>query len=62
MKRKIQTQSLYAELKETIQDLTQQNQELSNRVEDLEADHQKARKKHQDLEGIALLAETGKHL
>ena len=29
LKRKRQTQSLYAELKQTIQDLTQQNQELS---------------------------------
>ena len=62
MKRKIQTQSLYAELKKNIQDLTQQNQEISKRVEELEVDHQKARRKTQDLEGITLLAETTKDL
>ena len=62
LKRKRQTQSLYAELKQTIHDLTQQNQELSKRVEDIEADHQKSRKKTQALEGIALLAEAAKDL
>ena len=62
LKRKIQTQSLFTELKQTIQELTQQNQELSKRVEDLEADHQKARKKTQALVGIALLAESAKDL
>ena len=62
LKRKIKTQSLYAELKQTIQDLTQQNQELSKRVEDLEADHRKTRRKTQALEGISLLAEAGKDL
>ena len=62
MKRKRQTQSLYIELKQTIQELTQQNQELSKRVEDLEADHQKARKNTEALEGIALLAEAAKDL
>ena len=62
LKRKIQTQSLYAELKQTIQVITQQNQELSKSVEDLEVDHQKARKKTQALEGIALLAEAAKDL
>ena len=39
LKRKRQTQSLYTELKQTIQELTQQNHELSKRVEYLEADH-----------------------
>ena len=62
LKRKRQTQTMYAELKQTIQDLTQQNQELSKRVEYLEADHQKTRKKTQALEGIALLAEAAKDL
>ena len=38
LKRKRQTQSLCAELKQTIQEVTQQNQELSKRVEDLEAE------------------------
>ena len=49
-------------LKQIVQEITQQNQELSKRVEDLEADHQKARKKTQALEGIALLAADAKDL
>ena len=62
LKRKRQTQSWYVELKQTIQELTQQNQELSKRVKDLEADHQKVRKKTQALEGIDLLVEAAKDL
>ena len=62
LKRKRQAQSLCAELKQVVQDLTQQNQELSKRVEDLEADYQKTREKTQDLEGIALLVEAPKDL
>ena len=54
LKRKRQAQSLCAELKQVVQDLTQQNQELSKRVEDLESAHQKIRRKTQALEGIAL--------
>ena len=50
------------EPKQTIQELTQQNQELSNSVEDLEANHQKARKKTQAIEGIDLLVEVAKDL
>ena len=38
LKRKRKTQSLCAEIKQTIQEITQQNQELSKRVEDLEAE------------------------
>ena len=38
LKRKRQTQILCAELKQTIQEITQQNQELSKRVEDLEVE------------------------
>ena len=38
LKRKRQTQILCVELKQTIQEVTQQNQELSKRVEDLEAE------------------------
>ena len=62
LKRKRQTQSLCAELKKTVQDITQQNQELSKRVKDLEADHKKTRRKTQALEGIALLVEDAKDL
>ena len=38
LKRKRKTQSLCAELKQTIQEVTQQDQDLSKRVEDLEAE------------------------
>ena len=38
LKREKQTQSLCAEIKQTIQEVTQQNQELSKRVEDLEVE------------------------
>ena len=58
LKKKIQTQSLCAEMKQTIQEVTQQNQELSKRVEDLEAEQQRTRRKPQALEGIALLAKA----
>ena len=37
LKRKRKTQSLCAELKQTVQEVTQQNQALSKRIEDLEA-------------------------
>ena len=38
LKRKRQTEILFTELKQTIQELTQQNDELTKRVEYLEAD------------------------
>ena len=62
LKRKRWTQNLCAELKQTIQVVTQQNQELSKRVEDLEAEQQRTRRKTQALEGIALLAKAAKDL
>ena len=62
LKRKRRTENLFTELKQTIQELTQQNEELTKRVEDFEADYQKARRKTQALEGIALLAEVAKDL
>ena len=62
LKRKIHKESLFTELKQNIQELAQQNEELTKRVADLEADHQKARRKAQALEGIALLAEATKEL
>ena len=62
LKRKIQTQSMLTELKQTIQELTQQNEELTKGVEDLEVEHQRARRKTRALEGIALLAEAAKDL
>ena len=60
LKRKRQTENQFTELKQTIQELTQQNEELTKRVADLEAYHLKARRKAQVLEGISLLAEAAK--
>ena len=62
LKRKRQTKNQFIELKQTIQELTQQNEELTIRVANLEAYHHKARRKSQALEGIALLAEATKNL
>ena len=62
LKRKRHTENQFTKLKQTIQELTQQNEELTRRVGDLEADHQKARRKAQDLEGISILAEAEKDL
>ena len=62
LKRKRKTQTLCAELKQNIQEVTHQNQELSKRVEDLEAEQQRTRRKTQALEGIALLAKSAKDL
>ena len=62
LKRKRQTESLFTELKQNIQELTQQNDKLKKRVVTFETDHQKARRKAQALEGIALLAEAAKDL
>ena len=60
LKIKRQTKNQFTELRKTIQELTQQNEELTKRVTDLEADHLKATRKAQALEGIALLAEATK--
>ena len=62
LKRKRQTQTLCAELKQTIQEVTHQNKELSKRFEDLEAEQQWTRRKTQALEGKALLDEASKDL
>ena len=62
LKRKWKTKSLCAELKQNVQEITQQNQELSKRVKDLEAEQQRTRRKTRALEGIALLAEAAKDL
>ena len=60
LKRKRQTESLFTELKQTIQEMTQHNEELTKSVEYLEADLQKARRKTQALEGIAHSTEAPK--
>ena len=62
LKRKRNKQILCAELKQTIQEVTQQNKELSKIFEDLEAEQQRTRRKTQDLEGIFLLTEAAKDL
>ena len=62
LKIKRHTKNHFKELKKTIQELKQQNEELTRRVAYLEADRQKAKRKAQALEGIALLAEATKYL
>ena len=61
-KRKRKTKNQFTELKQTIQELQQQNKELTRRVADLETNQLKVRRKAQALEGIALLAEATKDL
>ena len=62
LKRKIQTENQFTELRQTIQELTQQNEELTKKVANLEVGHLKAIRKAQALEEIALLAEAAKDL
>ena len=62
LKRKRQTERQVTELKQTIQDLQQHNEELTRKIADMETDQLKARRKAQALEGIALLAEAAKDL
>ena len=62
LKRKRNTEGQFTMLKQTIQDLQQQNEELTRKIADMEADQLKARRKAQSLEGIALLAEVAKDL
>ena len=62
LKRKRKTKNQFTQLKQTIQELNQQNEELTRRVANLEVDHLKSRRKAQALEGIALLAEATKEL
>ena len=60
LKRKRQTKNQFTELRQTIQEPTQRNEELTKRATDLEVDHLKSRRKAQALEGISLLAEAAK--
>ena len=62
LKRKRKTERQFIDLKKTIQDLQQHNEELTRRIADMETDPLKARRKAQALEGIALLDEAGKDL
>ena len=62
LKRKRKIESQFTELKKTIQDPQQHNEELTSRIADMETDQLKARRKAQALEGIALLAELAKDL
>ena len=62
LKRKRQIENQFIELKQTIQELTHQKEELTKKVAYLEEDHQKARRKAQALEGIDLLEEVAKEL
>ena len=60
LKRKRQTENQLTELKQTIQELQQHNEELARRIADMEIDQLKARRKAQALGGIVLLAEAAK--
>ena len=62
LKRKRNTKGQFTMLKETIQDLQQQNEEITRKIAYMEADQLKVRRKSQALEGIALLAEATKDL
>ena len=62
LKRKRSTDVQCTELKQTVRDLQQQNEELTRRVADMQDEQKRARKKAQALDGIALLAEAAKDL
>ena len=62
LKRKRQIESQFTQLKQTIQDLQQHNEELTRRIADMETDQLKERRKAQALERIDLLAEVAKDL
>ena len=62
LKRKRTTDLQCTELKKTIKDLQQENEELTKRISDMEEEHRRARNKFQALDGIDLLAEAAKDL
>ena len=62
LNRKRTTDLQCTELKETVKDLQQKNEELTKRIADMEEEQRRARKKVQALDGIALLAEAAKDL
>ena len=62
LKRKKSTDLQCTELKQTVRDLQQQNEELTKRVVDMEDEQKRSKKKAQALDGIALLAEAAKDL
>ena len=62
LKRKRATDLQCTELKRTVRDLQQQNEELTRRLADMEYEQKRGKKKAQALDGIALLAEAAKDL
>ena len=60
LKRKRKIERRFTELKQTIHDLQQHNEELRRRIAYMETDKLKAIRKAQALEGIALLAKAAK--
>ena len=62
LKRKITTELQCTELKKTVKDLQQKNEELTKRIADMEEEQRQSRKKVQALDGIAFLAEAAKDL
>ena len=62
LKRKRATDLQCTELKETVKDLKQANEELSRRLAGIEDEQKRAKEKAQVLDGIALLTEAAKDL
>ena len=62
LKRKRTTDLQCTELKKTVKDLQQKNEELTKRIADMEEEQRRARKKVQALDGIDFLAEAAKDL
>ena len=62
LKRKRKTEGQFTMLKQTIQDLQQQNEELRRKIADMEENQLKTRRKAQALEGNSLSVEAAKDL
>ena len=62
LKRKRASDLQCTDLKQTVRDLQQQNEELTRRLVDMEYEQRRAKKKAQALDGIALLAKAAKDL
>ena len=62
LKRKRTTDFQCTELKKTVKDLQQENEELTRRLASMEDEQRRATEKAQALDGIALLAEVAKDL
>ena len=62
LKRKMSTDVQCIELRQSVKDLQQQNEELTRRLAGMEGEQRRAKKKAQALDGIVLLAKAAKDL